>query len=413
MDDLKTALEGFKKEVLANQKETQDLSDEKFNKLEKSLDEKIQKSLDDQAKKRKLSMPGLEEEKKTFHLSKCIDAQLKGEWSKDASFEKSVIEEVAQKSNNGGTGEAGGFLIPDEVTNEVIDLAIAATPIKELGVTIMKGLRGELPIPKVTGRQTGYWVGEEEAATETQASFGEIVLRPKTLAAFTKISRRVIHQTSGLAEKIVRQELANAMRLKLEQAIINGSGSEKEPKGIVKYDGLTSTAALGANGARFKVDNATDMVTAIDEADMLKPTGKYGFLMRPTVKQGLATERVIQYSGQAAADGMPVINPFMTNAQIEEMLGYKVRTTTLIPNDLVKGSASDCSNVIFGDWSQVLMGMWEGFELKASDTAGNSGGSAMLQRQIWLTAFQGVDIQIKDETGMTVISDAISTKANW
>jgi hypothetical protein len=52
--------------------------------------------------------------------------------------------------------------------------------------------------------------------------------------------------------------------------------------------------------------------------------------------------------------------------------------------------------------------MWEGFEIKASDVAGNASGSAMTQRQIWITAFQGLDSNIKDETGFTTISDAMT-----
>jgi len=414
MDEkLKAALDGFKDEVLNKVKEAGETSTDALTALEKKLDERVKAVEDSQEKTRKMNLGMGEEEAKSFNIHKCLKAQLNGKWDDDASFEKSVVEELQQKSTNASSGAAGGFLIPDEVSSMVIDLAIARTPIRELGITEMPGLRGELPIPKTTGRPTAYWVGEEEAATESNTTFGEIVLRPKTLAAFTKISRRVLHQSNNLAERIVRAELANAMALKLEEAIVLGEGTDKEPKGIVNYAGLTSTTALGTDGARFRVDNATDMITAIDVANMLKPGGNFGFLTRPEVKQGLATERVIQYSGQAAAQGMPVISPFMTDAEVEQMLGYKIRTTTLLPNNLTKGSSTDCTNVIFGDWSQVLLGMWEGMEIRASDVAGNSGGSALLNRQIWLAAFQGVDINIKDETGLTVISDAINTKANW
>lgn len=413
MKELKEALAQFKDEVLAKVKEQKDTSSEELTALEKRIDAKIDETVKAQENgRRKVSVSGLEEEKDKFHLHKVVNFQLTGKWGEDAGFEKEIIDQC-NKSTNAGSLAAGGALIPDEVTNEIIELAIAQTPIKELGVSKLGGLRGELPIPKVTGRPTAYWVGEEEAATESNTSFGEIVLRPKTLAAFTKISRRVLHQSAGVAEKIVRMELVNSMALGLEQALINGSGSEKEPKGIVNYSGLTSTSAIGTNGGRFKVDKATDMVTAIDVANMLKPGGKFGYLMRPEAKQGLATERVVQYSGQSAEDGMPVVNPFMTDKQIESMLGYKVRTTTLIPGTLTKGTSSTCSYVIFGDWAQVILGMWEGFELKASDVAGNSSGSAMLNRQIWLSAFQGVDINVKNETGLTVISDAEITKANW
>ena len=422
MKELKEALEGFKKEVLDKIKEQKDSSVDDIAKAEKKIEEKIKEYVDEQLKSgRKLSVPGLEDEKQKFQLHKVVRFLTTQKWEKDAGFEKEICEQLERdndgsnerKSANAGTRATGGALIPDEVTNEIIDLAIAQMPISELGIDKMGGLRGELPIPKLTARNTAYWVGEEEAPTESNNTWGEITLRPKTLGAFTKISKRLIWQSSGVAEKEVRKQLVNSMSLKLEEALISGSGTDKQPKGIVNYSNLTSTSAIGTNGGRFRVDKATDMVTAIDVANMLKPNGKFGFLMRPEVKQGLATERVVQYSGQSEANGMPVINPFMSQAELETMLGYKCRTTTLISNTLTKGTSTTCSYVIFGDWAQVILGSWMGMELTASATAGNSGGSAMLNRQIWLTAFQDVDIQVRNETGLTVLSDAEATKANW
>ena len=56
---------------------------------------------------------------------------------------------------------------------------------------------------------------------------------------------------------------------------------------------------------------------------------------------------------------------------------------------------------------------WEGFEIKASDVAGNASGSALTQRQVWITAFQGVDTGIIDESGFTVINDALTNPTEF
>ena len=147
---------------------------------------------------------------------------------------------------------------------------------------------------------------------------------------------------------------------------------------------------------------------------MLKSSGNFGFLMRPEVKSGMSRERVVQYSGQAAADGMPVINPFVTDAVLEQVLrGYKIRTTTLLSGTQTQGTNSTSSTVIFGDWKQLILAFWEGFRLKTSETAGNSSGSAMLQDELWVTAFQNVDINIKDETGFTTAAGAIADESDW
>ena len=280
LEDIKKSLEEYKDAILSKVKESETGTVEKMTELEKKLDEKLEKQMDEW-KKRKLSLPGLEDEPETknFNFANVVNAQLnpKGfDGVPNSDFERAVIEETAKKyearSNNAGSGEAGGYLVPDEVSSIIIDLAMANTPVMEMGPTMLRGLRGELPIPKITGRPTMYWVGEEEAATESSTTFGEIVLRPKTAAGFTKISRRLLHQSAGVADTIVRQELVKSFRLGIDQALLEGKGSEKSIKGVRYYDNLTSTTSLGTNGNRFRIDKAAEMQMNIDVANMLMVT---------------------------------------------------------------------------------------------------------------------------------------------
>ena len=416
--ELTKSLEGIKTEVLAQAKTAGDASDAKINSVEKKLDEYIAKQVQEH-EQRRLSLPGLEEElkagKKTFHFSKVVRSQIDRDYDfkTHGAFEHEVLEQAAKKSANGGTGAAGGYLIPEEAKGALIDLAIAATPIKELGPTIMTGLKGDLPIPKLTGRPTMAWVGEEEAAAESGVTFGEIVLRPKTASAFTKVSRKLLYQTSSVAEAIVRDQLMKAFQLGLETAILSGTGTDKQPRGLVNYAGiLTKPAAVTGN--RFRVDDAAFMQMSVDVANMLKPTGSYGYLMRPEILSGMKRERVAQYSGQGAGEGQPTINPLVSTKVLEDLVGYKLRTTTLLGLGVANGAAGTTDSVVyFGDWSQLILAFWEGFELRSSDVAGNSGGSAFTQNQIWITAFQGMDIAVKDETGLVKCTDVDTLESNW
>lgn len=412
LKEIEKSLVTFKDEVLTKAKEGVATTDE-LSAMEKSFDEKMATQLKEMGK-RKASLAGLEgSEKKKFSFAKCVNAQINGKWADDAGYEKEVVEATAQiKSNNAQSGEAGGYLIPEEHTSELIDLAVANTPVFEMGPTVLRNLRGELPIPKTTGRPTAYWVGEEEEATESETTFGEIVLRPKTIAAFTKVSRRLMHQSSNTIEGVIRGELVKSFGLGINTALLTGSGTDKVPKGISNFSGLTATDAIGANGGRFTIDKAAEMAMNIDVANMLN--GNLGYIVRPEVLSYMLRERVAQFSGQPSGTGQPISasNVIMSHAELEATLGYKIRTTTLLGNTTVKGTGNSGSDVFFGDWSQLTVGMWEGFEIKASDVAGNASGSAMTQRQIWITAFQGLDSNIKDETGFTTISDAMTASAD-
>lgn len=412
LKEIEKSLVTFKDEVLTKAKEGVATTDE-LSAMEKSFDEKMATQLKEMGK-RKASLSGLEgSEKKEFSFAKCVKAQVNGKWADDAGYEKEVVEATAQlKSNNAQSGEAGGYLIPEEHTSELIELAVANTPVFEMGPTVLRNLRGELPIPKTTGRPTAYWVGEEEEATESETTFGEIVLRPKTIAAFTKVSRRLMHQSSNTIEGVIRGELVKSFGLGINTALLTGSGTDKVPRGISNFSGLTATAAIGTNGGRFTIDKAAEMAMNIDVANMLN--GNLGYIVRPEVLSYMLRERVAQFSGQPSGTGQPISgsNIIMSHAELEATLGYKIRTTTLLGNTTVKGTGNSGSDVFFGDWSQLTVGMWEGFEIKASDVAGNASGSAMTQRQIWITAFQGLDSNIKDETGFTTISDAMTASAD-
>jgi HK97 family phage major capsid protein len=415
MKEIKEALESFKSEMISKIAESKTLTAEEKNARHQEITEIVASEISKHTEQNRFSLPGSECEK-DFSWLELIKAQdNKGVWgnSKSANVTKEMVEAI-HKANNTESGANGGYLVPTEKSNEIIQLAIASMPVMDFGPTVLSGLTGNLDIPKVTGRSTGYWVGETEAPTESSPTFGQIELRPKTVAGFTKQSRLLLTQAGSVAETLIKNSLAEGIALKWHEAIIAGTGTNSQPRGIVNYSGLTSSSTLEAtDGIRFKVDKAAGMMTRVDVANLLKPNSKKGFLMRPEVLSGMKRERVIQFSGQPQADGMPVINPLIKNATLEDILEAKIRTTTLLSGTLTKGSNNFCSQVIFGDWSQLVLAMWNGFEVVTSNTAGDSTGSAMRNRQIWITAFQNVDVNIKDEGAFTVVADARVRESDW
>lgn len=371
-----------------------------------------------------LSLPGLGDEEKNkkpedrFSFQMAYKGMLtgglkNGEWS-EAGYEKEVIEQTMQKAQSTGSGSTGGFLVAEEISAGLIPLAIAKMPIMQMGVTRMTGLVGDIAINKATARPTGFWVGENDIPTESNITYDQRNLRPKRVAGFTIVSKRLILQSRGVVEQFTRQELANGIALAWHQAMISGKGSENEPKGLNNYSDIGTTTAIGATGGRFRIDKAGVMEKNIDVANMLNDTGSYGYLMRPEVRSGLRRERADAVTADDARGmGLLVNAPIMSNTQLEAALGYMVRSTTQLSATVSKGGVSTLSRVYFGDWSQFIVGEWAGLELKASDVAGQGSNSAFLQDQVWLLAQRTTDFTIKDETGFTRISDADTDEANW
>lgn len=335
---------------------------------------------------------------------------------KGAEFEQEVIKEYAKvRTNNASDGSAGGYLIPPEVTNEIIELAIAQTPILGLGTTIIRGLTGELPVPTITGRPTSYWVGENGKPTASQAAYGLKTLKPKKIGAFTRQSKRLAYQSRGVSDQIIRQLLAESIALKLHEGLVSGVGADFQPLGIMNQTGMTtSTVNLGTNGGRFRMDHGAAMQLDLDVANELAMPGTFNYLMRPEVLHGMKRERVKQYSEQAESAGMPVINPLMSDATLRDILGYGFGKSTQLSATETTGSSSTTSSVLFGNWTKFWVGMWRDLIINVSGVAGDgSTGSAFLEDQMYIVAFQEVDCLLMRPTAFTKVTGAECNQANW
>lgn len=445
LKELQTAMETHKANIEARVKElvkeNGDKATEQVTSLTKDLAElkttlaAIQEQVKIAASR---EVPGLKgEEAKKFSFDRAVAGIMadhlhrkgmlpQNPWDYTDSGHEHEVMEAAMKIRTGivakgdtmigGDGSLGGYLIPEEVTSEVIAMAIADMPIMDLGPNVIRGLVGDLPVPKLTGRPTGYWLGETEAPSKTNATFGQVWMRPKKAGAYTIQSNRLMYQSRGVADQIVRRELANALALTLQAGYIKGLGTEKQPKGLLSHS-LSVCKELA--GARFKIDDAAGMIQYLDALDEYKEGAgnSFGFLMRPEVRGGMKRERVLQYSTQAAGAGAPVLasNLLMSNAILEQQIGHKVRTTTLLAaNETASGTTSaTTSKVLFGNFGLFRIGLWRDFVLRASDVASDGTTNSMLQDCMMIVCFQETDCMIDREAGFCVDRGAEVTEANW
>jgi HK97 family phage major capsid protein len=370
-------------------------------------------------------IPGAAEElkKKPFDFGMAAAAMYKARMNvtnepwKGAEYEKELFD-ARRKDNNASSGEAGGYLIPDEVSDSMIDMVTANMPLAELGMNIIKGLVGDLPVPKKTSRTTAYMVGENEKPTSSGVKYGEVTLRPKKAGAFSKQSNRLIYQSRGVSNKIIKDDLMYSMAKIMQEQALTGTGVGKNAKGLFTNSNFTtSNVSLGANGGRFRIDDASKMITDIECADEINnPGGKYGFLFHPRVKAGMKRERIEMYSAQTAGKGAPVLpmNLLMNDKVLSDQLGHKIAASTLVPANATVGTSSTCAKTVFGDWNLFWMGIWRDLVMKVSDTAGDgSTGSAFLDDQLYIVLFQEFDTALMREAAMTVATGCETTEANW
>lgn len=376
-----------------------------FKAFRESLEEKLAriesriKFLEDLNSPRSVSLPGVELEKEKFSFVRAINAIRTGDWS-NAGFEKEVFDNTRQKAMSTGTGSAGGYIVPTQYVAELIEMLYAESVVVSLGATVMDDLIGSpVEIPKQVGGATASWVGENSDITSSDLTFGQLVLTPKSVAALVKLSNRLLSLSNPSIEAIVRRDMAQALALAIDLAALRGSGTSNQPKGIANTTGI-NTVSIGPNGGTFTFDTAQDMITELEIDNALR--GKLAFVTHPLVIKKLKKYKVPQYSGDTG--GMPIVLP-MTDQNLRDLLGYDFKTTTQLPTNLTKGSSSDCTEVYFGNWQELIIAVWGGLEIQASTETYD----AFQKNQTWIRAIQDVDIGVRHAESFCLCSDAKTT----
>jgi HK97 family phage major capsid protein len=394
-------LEGFEDRLKKEKEGNAELTDQKIEAAKKEVKEELQ-SYVDRVRQNNVNLPGMEEqsEKKKFSWTKACRAIINNDWD-GAGYEKEVLDETKKKAVDTNTGGQGGFLIPTELSGDILKPALAQTVMKEAGMTVYEGLTADFDIAGVTSRPSLVWTSDGQAQSEQNIDHRKESMRPKEGGMLVKVSNRLLMQAS-VAEKVVKDLMIEGATIGLDNIAIQGKGTDKEPMGIINA-GLTTTASVGGGGGRLVVDKVASMIADVEDNDFGKIQNTMALVTKPRVKSGLKRERVAQFA--ADTSGQPLIMPLMSDAVLEDTLGIKVRCSTQVP--VVTGGT--LTYAIVGEFSKFALGVWGGLRLKTSDTA----GTAFASNQTWIVAFVDVDTALLHNDAFCLLSDAESNEANW
>lgn len=325
------------------------------------------------------------------------------------SVASQLIQRAMQRANAGGldtshayrdlvvgTASAGGNLVAtDLLGSSFIDLLRNAMVLDQLGVTWLRDLNGNVAIPSHTGGATGYWLAESGAPTESAQTLGQMALTPKTMGAFTDYSRRLLLQSSIDVEMFVRADLAALLGQTLQNGAINGSGSSNEPTGLLNISGIGSVAG-GTNGLAPTYEHMVDLESAVANANA--DSGNLAFLTNTKVRGKLRKTQEF-----ASTNGKAVWTSQAASRGVGDVLGYSAHTTNGVPSNLTKGTSSGvCSAIMFGNWADLVIGMWGGLDIMLDPYTGATSGTRRV------IALQDVDVNARHAASFAAMKDALT-----
>ena len=256
---------------------------------------------------------------------------------------KALDAMIQKRAMTAGTNNAGGYGVQTNV-NSYISYLWNKTFMSQLGIVPMTGLTGNYSAPK-EGAVTGAWLTETGAASDETPTLDQLLLTPKRLAVFIKVSKTLAIQSPDVADAMVMDMLMNAQATLLEKAVAKGGGTN-EPTGIISTTGI-GNVAIATNGGAPTYAKVVDLIKTVSAAN----AAGTGFLTTPTIASKLLVTE--QFPG---TNGQPV-------NQNNTIAGYKLVASNNSPSGLTKGSSSDCHAIIFGDFSKVKVAQWGGLDL--------------------------------------------------
>lgn len=287
-----------------------------------------------------------------------------------------------------GTPTAGGHTVAtDLLASDFISLLRNAMVIMGMGTRMLTGLQGNVAIPRQTGAGTAYWVAESNAPTESQQAFDQVTMSPKTVGAFTDISRKLLAQSSLDVEALVQQDLATVLGLAIQQAAISGTGLSNQPSGLLTL--ITPSVAGGTDGLAPTWAHIVELESDVSVANA--DIGTLSYLTNAKVRGKLkGTSKV---SGQ---------NGFVWDGGDTPLNGYRAAVTNAVPSNLTKGTGTNLSAIIFGNFADLLIGMWGTLDLMVDPYSLSTSGT------VRVVALQDVDVAVRHAESFATMVDAIT-----
>ena len=267
-----------------------------------------------------------------------------------------------------GTNSAGGFLKPtDHLGDAFVEALRARLVMNGLGVRFMSGLKGDVAIPKLSAGSVTGFVGEAGSVAEQNPTFAQVTMSPKTLGAFVDVSRLLMIQSDPSVEQIIRDDLLNAMAQKIEDVAIEGGGAN-EPTGILGTTGIGSVA-IGTNGGAASWGKIVDLVKEVEVDNAALNANSVSYLTNAKVKSHLS-----QTAKVASTDSQMILE-----APYDTLYGYQMAVTNNVPSDLTKGTLTTASALIFGDFSQLMIGSFSTADVLIDPYTGSANGNIRIR----------------------------------
>jgi len=278
---------------------------------------------------------GRKADERAFRFGKWFKGVIVGD---PASKQWCVDNGIDIKAHSEGTNYLGGYLVPPEFSNDIIDLREQYGVARQVTRVVAMG-SDTLSIPRRTGGLTAYFVGEATAITESSKSWDQVNLVARKLGVLSLWSSELNEDAMVNIGDDLAGEIAYAFANKEDQCFFNGDGTST-------YGTITGVrqrledvfTTSGGTGLIVGAGNAYSELTLANFHSVLGALPLYARTGAVWVVSATFYDTVM-HSLQTAAGGNTVVD--IANGGQQRFLGYPVVLSQVMPT--TAGNSQICA----------------------------------------------------------------------
>jgi len=266
-----------------------------------------------------------------------------------------------------GTNARGGFLVPDDYANVLVEDIRDLTVMRQLA-DVMTTTSDTLHVPILGSRPKASWRSEAAVKSTTTVDFTEIQLTPYSLASIVGLSNELVADaTLGVSPSIVSkvaQLQGRSLAETEDRAFWVGSGTG-QPTGVDNYTFTTITAGLS------DASRADALIQAYHR-----------------LSQGYRNRGVF-VANSRTLERIHTLKDGNNNYLVSDLAGGP--TPTLRGRPIYEQNDIGDGKVFFGDFSHYIIADREGIDIRVSDEATVASQSAFERNLTYVRVEKRVD----------------------
>lgn len=262
--------------------------------------------------------------------------------------EEVLFKPLGTRDLTAASAPGGGYLVATESSpSSFVELVRARSVTRSMGAITLPGLTNNVAICKQTGSVLTTWLSTGSIQIpESTPSLGQIGMSPKTISGYIEISRQLARQSNPSAEAFSMRDLSVSLSLAVDRAAINGSGASGQPLGLLNTPGIGSVSGASLDYADL-IEMQTDVLTSGDDID-LTTAGSVA-----TLPVAAALMQRVEFAGTSA-------RLWQGSLAAGTVVGARAMSSNQLPD----------ATMVFGAWSDLVIGEWGVLELEVNPFAG-------------------------------------------